>query len=157
MNYIPTYLKQYIFSRFIKILKKLADHAESSSLGNILKDLSDKAYFIENLHEELFKKVKPAADVYLKEEEKGKQSYSGDNVADIFVEMRAQFLMYAPFIVHCENVEKLIGLMKIDASVSKDIRNLESFLNDEIERTGKKNIPSSFNSLLAFPFQHVIR
>ena len=65
--------------------------------------------------------------------------------------------MYAPFIVYCDNVERMISLMKIDASVKNSIKNLEEFLKDEMERTGNFNIPSSFNSLLAFPFQHVVR
>ena len=65
--------------------------------------------------------------------------------------------MYAPFIVHCDNVEKVIGLMKVDESVRKDVKSLEDFLQAEMEREKKGNMPTSFNSLLAFPFQHVIR
>ena len=137
-------------------MKKLANQKDvDKGLQNILLELTDYAYFIENLHEELFEKIKPAANVYTKEEGYGK--LDDDNVADVFVKMKARFLIYAPFIVHCNNVERLIGLMKIDASVSKDIETLEVWLRSESKMSSNPNIPASFNSLLAFPFQHVVR
>ena len=120
----------------------------------------DHAYFIERLHDDLFEKIKPLADEYIKGEECQITSTikkEVDNVADVFVAMKERFLIYAPFIVHCDNVERMISLMKIDASVKNSIKNLEEFLRDEMDRTRNFNIPLSFDSLLAFPFQHVIR
>ena len=149
----------YFLISFIKVLSKLEKKTDHPALKNILSGLNDQAYYIKQLHETLFDKIKPAADVYLKAK-KGKRTHddgSEDNVADAFVQMKVQFLIYAPFIVHCFNVEKMIELMKIDASVKDEVSTLEDFLGAEMNRTGNVNHPTSFNSLLAFPFQHVIR
>ena len=140
---------------------KLSKHPDiAPSLKHLLVGLyEDHAYFIEKLHDELFDMIKPAADVYIKEQDcsRGRGEVQQENVADVFVKMKEKFLMYAPFIVYCDNVERMIGLMRIDANVRDSIKTLEVFLKTEMERTGNFNIPSSFNSLLAFPFQHVIR
>ena len=139
-------------------MKKLSKQDIAASLKQLLVGLyEDHAFFIEKLHDDLIEKLKPAADVYIKEEECIGPQDNDDNVADVFIAMKEKFLMYAPFIVYCDNVERMISLMKIDASVRNSIKALEEFLKHEMERTGNFNIPSSFNSLLAFPFQHVIR
>ena len=156
------FINRHLFAfRFIKILKKLSKQDIAPALKQLLVGLyEDHAYFIERLHDDLIEKIKPLADEYIKDEECQRTSTSKeglDNVADVFVDMKEMFLMYAPFIVYCDNVERMISLMKIDASVKNSIKNLEEFLKDEMERTGNFNIPSSFNSLLAFPFQHVVR
>ena len=78
-----------------------------------------------------------------------------ENVAEVFIKMKAKFLMYAPFIVHCANAGKTIELMHFDENVKRDIKHLEAYLAEEIKEN--RNIPPNFNSLLAFPMQHVIR
>ena len=139
-------------------MKKLAKQDITPALKHLLVGLyEDHAYFIEKLHDDLIEKIKPIADEYIKEDSTSARSPRDENVADIFVQMKEKFLMYAPFIVYCDNVERMIGLMRIDANVRSSIKVLEEFLKQEMERTGNFNIPSSFNSLLAFPFQHVIR
>ena len=152
--------ESFLITRFVKILKKLCRQAEKQemmAMKGILLGLSDFTYYIESLHEDLVQKLKPAADVYLKQDDNKRFDFQQENVADVFVSMFSRFLMYAPFIVHCDNVEKVIGLMKVDESVRKDVKSLEDFLQAEMEREKKGNMPTSFNSLLAFPFQHVIR
>ena len=131
---------------FIKVLSKVASQAKSAALKNILCGLDDQAYYIKQLHDELFDKIKPAAE-----------NQTTFNVADVFVQMKVKFLIYAPFIVHCGNVEKMLELMKIDKSVKQDVQALEDHLQAEMNKNNNFNHPTSFNSLLAFPFQHVIR
>ena len=152
--------ESFLITRFVKILKKLCRQAEKQemlALKSILLGLSDFTYYIESLHEDLVQKLKPAADVYLKHSDNKRFDFQQENVADVFISMFPRFFMYAPFIVHCDNIEKVIGLMKVDESVRKDVKSLEEFLQAEMEREKKGNMPTSFNSLLAFPFQHVIR
>ena len=164
--------------RFIRILNKLATYKieetiqdpddpekkktlpprdPNPAVKNILLQLSDHAYFVDKLHDELFERIKPPADVYMNadENQSGPIDDTKENVADVFVNMKSQFLIYAPFIVHCANAGKTIELMHFDDSVKKDIKHLEDFLQEEIKFN--QTIPPNFNSLLAFPMQHVIR
>ena len=93
----------------------------------------DHAYFIERLHDDLIEKIKPLADEYINEEKCERASTSKeeiDNVADVFLDMKEMFLMYAPFIVYCDNVERMISLMKIDANVKKSIQNCKTYTSE---------------------------
>ena len=80
-----------------------------------------------------------------------------ENVCDVFVKMKTRFLVYAPFVVQCNNVDKMIDLMMVDASVKCEIERLEKELCDEMIQSGNRQRPITLNSLLALPFQHVLR
>ena len=80
-----------------------------------------------------------------------------ENICDVFVKMKARFLVYAPFVVQCNNVEKMIDLYQVDDSVKSEIEHLEKELHYEMTQSGNYQHPTTFNSLLALPFQHVLR
>ena len=105
--------------------------------------------------ERLFVSITNNGSIESDEEKSGNIDGTQENVADVFIKMKAKFLIYAPFIVHCANAGKTIELMHFDESVKKDIKYLEAYLVKETK--ANRNIPLNFNSLLAFPMQHVIR
>ena len=66
----------------MKILKKLCRQAEKQemmAMKGILLGLSDFTYYIESLHEDLVQKLKPAADVYLKQDDNKRFDFEAFN------------------------------------------------------------------------------
>ena len=86
-------------------------------LGNIVKDLNEKAHFVTEFHNDLRTRLYSAAEMFLSDETKMDEEYPEDwetreNVCDVFERMKPRFLVYAPFVEMCNNVEKIITLMK---------------------------------------------
>ena len=150
------------YCRFLKVLhnldKKMNGHG---FLGNIVKDLSDQAYFVSEFHEELRRRLHSAAKMYLSDDWNDEVKYSAceieENIGDVFQNMKPRFLVYAPFVEMCNNVENMITVMKYDPSVLQDVESLEKQMRTEMAATKNWNLPTTFNALLALPFQHVLR
>ena len=130
-------------------------------LGNILRDLNDQAHFVTEFHEELRNQLYSAAKIFLDNQGYGIQYPSNwhliDNIGDVFEKMKPRFLVYAPFVEMCNNVDKMIELMKCDLSVLETVDSFEHQMMEEMEKTNNRKLPTSFNTLLSLPFQHILR
>ena len=138
----------------------LMNHSRSDSLKGIPKTLNQESRHINKLHIELMEKIRPAMDSYLEACSDGitLNVQNPAKIGEVFIAMKDKFLIYAPFIVHCQNAYKKIEeLENIDEGVKKDIATLEVLLKCEMDRTQNPNLPPSFNSLFTFPMQHVLR
>ena len=58
---------------------------------------------------------------------------SRETICDVFVRMKPRFLVYAPFVEMCNNVDKMIELMKCDPNVLEDVENFENRMMEEME------------------------
>ena len=130
-------------------------------LGNILRDLNDQAHFVTEFHEELSSQLYSAAKIFLENEGYGIQYPSNwhliDNIGDVFQKMKPRFLVYAPFVEMCNNVDKMIELMKCDPNVLEKVESFEHQMMEEMDKTNNRKLPTSFNTLLSLPFQHILR
>ena len=130
-------------------------------LGNILRDLNDQAQFVTEFHEDLRDQLYSAAQIFLENQGYDIQYppnwLSADNVGDVFEKMKARFLVYAPFVEMCNNVDKMIELMKCDQSVYLQVESFENQMMEEMDKTNNRKLPTSFNTLLSLPFQHILR
>ena len=119
------------------------------------------SYIKVSFHSELRERLNSAAKIYLEDNDndKGWQKEWGtkENIGDVFVAMKTQFLVYGPFIVMCNNVEKMIGVLKCDTNVKSEVSDLEKQLLKEMLKSKIGQRPTTFNALLALPFQHVLR
>ena len=144
-----------------KINKELRQDRRNT-LGNIVRDLNDQAHFVKEFHDELRHNLDSAAEIFLDTKTSQNMVYpsdwlSRDNICDVFVRMKPRFLVYAPFVEMCNNVDKMIELNKCDPTVKEDVKNLEAMMMKEMEITNNGKLPTSFNSLFSLPFQHVLR
>ena len=134
---------------------------DNSAIANVLSHLHDQTYFIAAFHDELRSRLNDAAEIYLEDndddDEWQKAWETRENVCDVFVSLKSRFLVYAPFVVMCANVEKMISVMKCDPNVQTEVENLEQELMDEMSSTENYNLPTTFNALMAIPFTHVLR
>ena len=138
----------------------LMNHSRSDSLKCILKTLNQESRHINQLHIELMGNLRPALDSYLSACAHGltRTLRKQANIGDVFLEMKDKLLIYAPFIVHCQSADKKIReLENIDVGVKEDIERLQDLLKSEMDKTQNRNLPPSFNSLINFPMQHVLR
>ena len=149
-----------LFFRFIETLEMLMNYSRSDSLKGILKTLNQESRHINQLHIELMENLRSAMDSYLSACTHGltlnlrKQA----RIGDVFLAMKDKLLIYAPFIVHCQSADKKIReLENIDLGVKEDIERLQVLLKCEMDRTQNPSLPPSFNSLVNFPMQHVLR
>ena len=130
-------------------------------LGNILRDLNEQAHFVTEFHEELRNQLSSAAKIFLENPGYGIQYPSNwkviDNIGEVFKKMKPRFLVYAPFVESCNNVDKMIELMKCDQSVLEAVDSFEHQMMAEMDRTNNRKLPTSFNTLLSLPFQHILR
>ena len=51
----------------------------------------------------------------------------------------------------------MIQLMKCDPNVLDDVEMFEKEMMDHMNATNNRKLPTTFNNLLALPFQHVLR
>ena len=162
-------LKLYFIIRFLGVLNKLDEKINKelrqdrrNTLGSIVRDLNDRAHFVKEFHDELRYKLDSAAEIFLDTNTSQNMVYpsnwlSRENICDVFVRMKPRFLVYAPFVEMCNNVDKMIDLMKCDPTVKEDVENLEDMMMKEMEITNNRKLPTTFNNLLSLPFQHVLR
>ena len=130
-------------------------------LGGIVRDLNEKAHFVTEFHDELRSQLVVAADNFLK----GISSHpisptewlSKENICNVFEKMKPRFLVYAPFVSMCKNVDRMIQLMKCDPNVLEDVDLFEKEMMDHMNATNNRKLPTTFNNLLALPFQHILR
>ena len=80
-----------------------------------------------------------------------------ENIGDVFVRMKHKFLVYAPFIVQCENLEKHIQFMRIDGTIEPGIVWVEDALQKSLNTSNDRAHPINFDQLLMLPFQHILR
>ena len=151
-----------LFHRFLDVLDSVAKQMRNSSaLGNILSLLNDKAYFVTKFHNELREGLNSAAKIYLEDHDDDetwqKAWETKENIGDVFVGMKARFLVYAPFIVMCTNVQKMLGVLKCDTNIKNEVEDLEKRLMQKMNDYQDFQRPTTFNSLLSLPFQHVLR
>ena len=144
-----------------KINKELRQDRRNT-LGSIVGGLNDRAHFVKEFHDELRHKLAAAAEIFLDTNTSQNMVYPSDwlsreNICDVFVKMKPRFLVYAPFVEMCNNVDKMIDLMKCDPTVLEDAENLEDMMKKEMEITNNRKLPITYNSLLSLPFQHVLR
>ena len=123
--------------------------------------LAEVGEYVAIFHQELQEQLYQNAEIWLQDmdcnEEWIGEWQEKENVCDVFVKMKARFLVYAPFVIQCSNVEKQIDLFLVDASVKSEIEQLERELHCEMTQSRNFQRPTTFNSLLALPFQHVLR
>ena len=155
--------------RFLGVLNNLDEKINKelgktrrSALGNIVRDLNDWAHFVKEFHDELRYRLDSAAEIFLDTNTSKNMVYPSDwlsreNICDVFVRMKPRFLVYAPFVEMCNNVDKMIDLMKCDPTVKEDVKNLEDMMMKEMDITNNRKLPTTFNNLLSLPFQHVLR
>ena len=124
-------------------------------IAKILVKIHDNIHPIYKLHETLREKLNAAAKIYIE----GKYSTSGTNtnLADVFMEMRLKFITYAPFVDYIFNGNTAISLMKLNDAGKQELSIIDSILMKKSVTTGNKNLPTTLNSLLARPFQHIMR
>lgn len=144
-----------------KINKELRS-SRRNALESIVRDLNDKAYFVGKFHNELKNELYSAAEIFLDTNSGQNVVYPSDwvsreNICDVFVRMKSRFLVYAPFVEMCNNIGKMIDLMKCDQTVSGDVENLEEMMVKEMKKTNNYKLPTTFGTLLSLPFQHVLR
>ena len=141
---------------------KMREMRGQKPLGGIVRELNDKAHFVTEFHQELRSQLHSAADIFLGATGGMNIKYPSDwlsreNICDVFVRMKPRFLVYAPFVEMCNNVDKMIELMKCDPNVLEDVENFENRMMEEMEETNNRKLPTTFNTLLSLPFQHVLR
>ena len=131
---------------------------EGGMIGNIILKIRDKIQPIYKLHETLLGKLHSAAKTHLQSKKGGLyMSKNKANVADVFLELKQNFLAYAPFLDLIVNANKAIDLLKLDNSGGKDLETIDSKLLDHATSMDKSNLPTNLNSLLARPVQHIMR
>ena len=151
-----------VFYRFLGVLNNLDLKMNGSApLGNIIRELNDKSHFVTEFHAELRNMLDSAAEIFLRnpanDVEYPSDWLSRDNICDVFEKMKPRFLVYAPFVEACNNVDKMIELMKCDPNVLDHVEAFEKEMMEEMNRTNNHKLPTTFNNLLALPFQHVLR
>ena len=140
----------------------MVEHNKDPQLKRVLCKINEEAKYLWRLHLELSENLIRAVDVY---HDSGRQEHAfdkegdilEDNVGDIFVKLKVNLLIYAPFVILCANAEKTIETLRTNENMSATIEKLELFLYDEMRRTSKKTLPVTLNALLSFPFQHILR
>ena len=151
-----------MFYRFLRILDSVAESMKNRrAIGKILSNLNDQAFCVTKFHNELKKGMDSAAEIYLKDHDNN-ESWQNDwetkkNIGDVFIAMKTKFLVYAPFIVMCNNVEKMISVLQCDPNVKHEAEDLEKELMKEMSISGDGRRPTTFNALLSLPFQHLLR
>ena len=133
-----------------------------ANVGHIVRNLNDQAHFVAEFHDELRNDLHAAAEIFIGTNGNKNMTYpsnwtSRENIGDVFIRMKPRFLVYAPFVEMCNNVDKMIELMKCDPTVLEDVENLERMMMKEMEETNNRKLPTTFNTLLSLPFQHVLR
>ena len=134
-------------------------------LGGIVRDLNEKAHFVTQFHDELRSQLVLAAENFLQDISSFRTFHpihlsdrlSKENICNVFEKMKPKFLVYAPFVLMCNNVDKMIQLMKCDPNVLDDVEMFEKEMMDHMNATNNRKLPTTFNNLLALPFQHVLR
>lgn len=145
-------------SRFFKVLYKLDEKIEEQELKKSFSIFIAKAKLVHNLHRELNEEFRPSVDLF-------ESCLNGaeyiqrirGNIGDIIMSKKHKFFMYAPFITQCLNMTRLLKDMKNNGSLKNEIEKLEKSMIDDMNQTGNKNHPIAIESLLMFPFQHILR
>ena len=140
---------------FWEVLEDICGNIHGGKIGNILLKVKEKIEPIYKLHCIVKEKLISAADVYLTGRYlSGKKT---TNVADVFLELKEQFLAYAPFLDLIANANKAIDLHKLDDAGAKDLERIEKMMMDNAIKTGSSNLPTNINSLLIRPTQTIMR
>ena len=130
-------------------------------LWGIVRDLNEQAHFVTEFHDELRSQLVVAAENFLQDISCHPISpsdwLSKENICNVFEKMKPRFLVYAPFVLMCKNVDTMIQLMKCDPNVLEDVEIFEKEMMDQMNATNNRKLPTTFNNLLALPFQHVLR
>ena len=124
-------------------------------VGNIILKLKEKIDPIYKFHEQLKEKLNSTAKNYL--DHGCSTPDTKTNIADVFIKMKNKFLIYAPVLDLIINAQKAIDLMILDDTGNHEIQNIDDSLLKEMERKKQKNLPTTLNSLLSRPVQHVLR
>ena len=80
-----------------------------------------------------------------------------ENVAEVFVRYKPEFLRYAPLIYQSNNLTKHITYMEQDSVYQSELEEIESLLQIELNPTGDRCHPVYISQLLSLPFQHICR
>ena len=103
-------------------MEELYNNIDGGMIGNIILKIRDKIQPIYKLHETLREKLKAAAETHLQSKKGGLyMSKNKKNVADVFLELKQNFLAYAPFLDLIVNANKAIDLLQLDNSGRKDL------------------------------------
>ena len=124
-------------------------------IENILLTVKTKIEPVYKLHQDLRERLVSAAGVYLN------GTYSGGkktgNIGDVFIEMRDQFLIYAPVADLISNAVKAIDIAKLDVAGKSDFDRIELMMRHNAEGSENKTIPTNLNSLFIRPVQQIMR
>ena len=80
-----------------------------------------------------------------------------ENIADVFVRYKPEFLRYAPLIYQSNNLKKRITYMEQDSAYQSELVEIESLLQSELNKTKDRCHPVDVAQLLSLPFQHICR
>ena len=80
-----------------------------------------------------------------------------ENIADVFVRYKPEFLRYAPLIYQSNNLKKRITYMEQDSAYQSELEEIESLLQSELNPTKDRCHPVDVEQLLSLPFQHICR
>ena len=155
MRYSLSYL-----CRFLDVLKHLCSVIQCTEqvqklgkIENILLTVKAKIEPIYKLHQNLRERLVSAAEVYLKGTySRGKNAI---NIGEVFIEMRNQFLVYAPVAELREHARKAIDIAKL--TEMKNLDRIEHMMRRYKEESENKSIPTDLNDLLIRPVQHIMR
>ena len=80
-----------------------------------------------------------------------------ENIAEVFVRCKPEFLRYAPLIHQSNNLKRYITSMEQDAVYQSEFEEIETLLQIELNPTGDRCHPVDVSQLLSLPFQHICR
>ena len=80
-----------------------------------------------------------------------------ENIADVFVRCKPEFLRYAPLIVQSNNLKSIITSMERNSVYQSEFEEIENLLRIELNPTGDMCHPVDITQLLSLPFQHICR
>ena len=110
---------------------------------------------IRELHEELRRRLQSAASIF--DGGVSKASLEKEHIFDIFIKMKKRFLVYVPFLDSLRGAQRLLGLMKHDPSMQREMEQIEADVLQETESSDNIKYPKSLMDLMALPFQQLIR
>ena len=143
----------------LDLCKLMAQKQINSQIRVLLDNFEISVRYVSDFHLKLLNRLTVAAQ-YTIDMLNGNEFDAGnvqENIAEVFVNMKPKFVIYAHFIVQCHNFEKHIALMKNDTSTKPELREIEHMLRKELNPTGDKSHPLDLSQLLMLPFQHICR
>ena len=144
-----------VFEQVCSAIRITEQKQKLGKIENIILTVKEKIGPIYKLHQNLRERLISAADVYLNGTySRGKKTI---NIGDIFIDMRHQFLVYAPVADLILNAGKAIDIAKLDVAGKRDFDRIENMMRLYANESESKTVPTNLNSLFIRPVQHIMR